>query len=182
MTDPAQELDEAGEAEPTEPIAADVAALVAEAMTKSGVIWISVPGDRAWPVWHAWNGASTYVVNGPGEQWLPWLPEHVELILRSQDTGGRILAIRARAQVVAAADPSWAQASAALLEKRLNAGPDTLERWREQCTITELTPFGGPLTSSVDGGYAPPPATRATTGGLTPAHLFGRPQTRRGTR
>ena len=73
------------------PPATNVTALVGEAMTKSGVIWVEVPGDRAWPVWHAWVAPTAYVVNGPGEQNLPWLPEEVVLVLRSQDTGGRLL-------------------------------------------------------------------------------------------
>ena len=67
----------------------NITALVNEAMTKSGVIWIEIPGDRAWPAWHAWVAPNAYVVNGPGEQHLPWLPEEVVLVLRSQDTGGR---------------------------------------------------------------------------------------------
>ena len=29
-------------------------ALFAEAASKSGLMWVEVPGDRAWPFWHAW--------------------------------------------------------------------------------------------------------------------------------
>ena len=78
----------------------NITALVGEAMTKSGVIWVEVPGDRAWPVWHAWVAPTAYVVNGPGEQFLPWLPEEVVVVLRSQDSGGRLLRVRARTRVL----------------------------------------------------------------------------------
>ena len=49
-------------------------ALVAEAMTKSGVLWIEVAGDRTWPAWHVWGDGRAYVVSGPGEQPLPGCP------------------------------------------------------------------------------------------------------------
>ena len=67
------------------------AALLAEAATKSGLLWVDVPGDRAWPAWHVWVDGAAYVVSGPGEQALPELPESVVLVLRSKDTGGRLL-------------------------------------------------------------------------------------------
>ena len=97
----------------TAPVATNVTALVGEAMTKSGIIWVEVPGDRAWPVWHAWVAPNAYVVNGPGEQHLPWLPEEVVVVLRSQDTGGRLLRVKARARVLTDAAPEWQTAVAA---------------------------------------------------------------------
>ena len=80
---------------PASTSAAAVAALLGEAMTKSGLLWIDVAGDRAWPAWHVWDDGAAYVVSGPGEQPLPWLPEEVRIILRSKDTGGRLLTLRA---------------------------------------------------------------------------------------
>jgi hypothetical protein len=71
----------------------NVTALFAEAAGKSGLLWIDVPGDRAWPAWHAWADDTVFVVSGPGEQTLPWLPDEVGLILRSKDTGGRLLSV-----------------------------------------------------------------------------------------
>jgi len=60
----------------------DVAKLTAEAANKSGLLWVRVPGGDAFPVWHAWHdpgerggAASALVVSGPGEQYLPWLPD-----------------------------------------------------------------------------------------------------------
>jgi hypothetical protein len=163
----------------------NVTALVGEAMTKSGVIWVEVPGDRAWPVWHAWVAPTAYVVNGPGEQFLPWLPEEVVVVLRSQDSGGRLLRVRARTQLLTDADPRWADAVPALQAGRLNAVGDVVERWRTQCAITALTPFGNPVEGPghyLDGsGAAPPAPSRATTVTWRPWHLGGRPKRRRGT-
>ena len=84
------------EAAPAAPPAPDPqGALLAEAATKSGLLWVDVPGDRAWPAWHVWVDGTAYVVSGPGEQVLPELPESVVLVLRSKDTGGRLLRVAA---------------------------------------------------------------------------------------
>ena len=166
--------------------AVNVTALVAEAMTKSGIIWLEIPRDRAWPVWHAWVPPSAYVVNGPGEQHLPWLPEEVVVVLRSQDTGSRLLRVRARTHIVRDTDPEWQPAVSALLATRLNAVGDVEQRWRSECAVTAITPFGSPVEgpeSYDDGsGAAPPPPTRATTLRWRPWHLRGRPARRRGAR
>ena len=170
----------------TTPAPTNVTALVSEAMTKSGLFWIEVPGDRAWPVWHAWLDGTAYVVNGPGEQHLPWLPEEVTLLLRSKDTGGRLLRVRARARVLDDREEPWRVAVEALKTSRLNATGDIVERWRAQCAVTALTPFGnlveGPGTYGDGSGAAPPPPTRATTARWRPWHWRGRPPRRRGNR
>ncbi len=175
---------------PTEPPragrpAGNATALVGEAMTKSGILWVEVPGDRAWPVWHAWRGDTAYLVNGPGEQHLPWLPEEVTIILRSQDTGGRLLTVRARTSVLTDADPRWQPAVEALRAGRLNAPQDVVERWRAQCTVTALVPFGnlleGPGSYDTASGASAVPETRATTATWRPWHWRGRPARRRGT-
>ena len=70
------------------------------------------PAGGTHPVWHVWHddgdqrgtGPAAYVVSGPGEQPLPWLPDEVELILRSKDTGGRLLTVHATAREVTPED------------------------------------------------------------------------------
>ena len=52
-------------------------------------------------------------MSGPGEQPLPWLPTEVRLILRSKDTGGRLLTVRAHAHVLEPGTPEWERAAAA---------------------------------------------------------------------
>ncbi|HEU5143934.1 MAG TPA: hypothetical protein VFT81_02065 [Dermatophilaceae bacterium] len=160
----------------------NASALVSEAMSKSGIIWVDVPGDRAWPVWHVWVEDTAYVVNGPGEQDLPWLPSEVSLILRSRDTGGRLVMVRALTKVLEPGTPEWQAAAEALRAERLNATDDSLTRWAQSCTITALHPFDAPLEGP--GGYAADdrraqaPDTPATTRAWKPWHWRGRGRSR----
>lgn len=170
----------------TAPVAAplNVTALFAEAATKSGLMWVQPPGDRAWPFWHAWADDTVYVVSGPGEQTLPWLPEDVRLLVRSKDTGGRLLTVSASVREVGAADEGWAAATDALKGTRLNATDDLLDRWARECTVRALSPYGAPLEAPGSypsgSGAAPVPASEATTSHWRPWHWRGRPRRRRG--
>ena len=168
------------------PTPVNMTALFAEAAGKSGLLWIDVPGDRAWPAWHAWEADTVFVVSGPGEQSLPWLPDEVVLILRSRDTGGRLLAVRASVRTIAPGDDLWETATEALKASRLNAVGDVVTRWGQECTVRALTPFGAPVQAPGDypdtSGAAPVPQSEATTTGWRPWHLGGRPRRRRGTR
>lgn len=129
-----------------------VSDLVDATMAASGILWIDT-GDRTYAAWHAWDdgrgdgsrGPTAYVVNGPGEQHLPWLPQEVVLVLRSRDTGGRVLRLRARRDVLDPADPEWEHAAAALAATRVGASDDVVRAWREECTVSALRPFGEPL-------------------------------------
>ena len=176
-------------AQPAEPVAtaeapapaataSAVAALLGEAMTKSGLLWIDVAGDRAWPAWHVWDDGAAYVVSGPGEQPLPWLPEEVRVILRSKDTGGRLLTLRAHTHVLEPGTAEWDKAAELLRASRLNAVDDSLTRWAGACTVTALVPFDAPLEAP--GAYAAgdaraaPARTAATTTSWRPWHWRGR--------
>ena len=163
---------------PTPLDGARMGALLSEAMTKSGLLWVDVPGDRAWPAWHVWDDGAAYVVSGPGEQPLPWLPEEVRLILRSKDTGGRLLTLRARTHVLEPGCPAWDTATALLRPSRLNATDDSLTRWAAACTVTALVPFDSPVESpgayAADDPRAAPARTSATTTSWRPWHWRGR--------
>lgn len=173
------------DAAPTEPPArhVNVTALLAEAAGKSGVVWVEVPGDRAYAVWHVWHDDAFLVVSGPGEQHLPWLPEEVVVALRSKDSGGRLLRTHARAVVLDPGSEEWTAAAELLRGERLNATGDVLARWAAEGTIHRLTPFGAPAETFLepDGGdgRVRPGHASATTGGWRPWHLRGRPQRRR---
>ena len=162
----------------------NVTALFAEAATKSGLMWVQPPGDRAWPFWHAWADETVYVVSGPGEQTLPWLPEDVRLVARSKDTGGRLLTVSASVREVRPVDEGWAAATEALKAARLNATDDVLDRWGRECTVRALKPYGAPIEgpgSYLSGsGAAQVPASDATTSHWRPWHWRGRPRRRRG--
>ena len=161
-------------------------ALFAEAAAKSGLMWVEVPGDRAWPFWHAWAQETVYAVSGPGEQPLPWLPEQVNLVLRSKDTGGRLLTVQATVRELGPDDEEWGPATEALRASRLNATDDLEARWRTECTVRAFRPFGEPLEAPGSypqtSGAAPVPPSTATTADWKPWHWRGRPRRRRGNR
>ena len=155
-------------------------ALVAEAASKSSLLWVRPTPERAWPAWYVWREPSAYVVSGPGEQQLPALAGDVDLILRSKDTWARLLTLRAVATTVAPDDPDWPEIATALKAERLNApDPDgLLDRWAAAATITRITPTGGVVESpgSYDdsSGAAAPPPSEATTTRWAPWHVGGR--------
>lgn len=161
----------------------NVTALFAEAATKSGLLWVQIPGDRAWAVWHAWHEGRVLVVSGPGEQHLPWLPPEVVLVLRSKDTGGRLLSVSGRVEDLTPGTAEWEAAVGVLRPLRLNAPAGTEERWARECVIRAMTPYGAALEApgsmADDDGRRPvrPEATATTT--WRPWHLRGRPQRRR---
>lgn len=162
------------------PAPVNVSAVLSEAMSKSSLFWVEAPDGRTWSVWHVWSDGTAYVVSGPGEQPLPWLPAEVHLILRSKDTGGRLLTTRAQASVVEPGTPEWAAAADLLKAERLNAVDDSLTRWAQQCTITAFRPFDQPIEGP--GHYddashrAEPVETPATTASWQPWHWRGRPR------
>ena len=165
----------------------DLSALLSEAGKKSGLLWIDIPGDRAWPAWHVWLDGAGYVVTGPGEQHLPALPTDVAVTFRSKDKGGRLVKVAAHATVVTPADPAWEPATTALKASRLNSpAGDTMARWAAEATVYALTPHGdaleGPGSYSTETGAAQPALTPATTLNWRPWHYKGRPKWRRGTR
>jgi hypothetical protein len=165
----------------------DLSALLSEAGKKSGILWIDIPGDRAWPAWHVWLDGTAYVVTGPGEQSLPALPTDVAVTFRSKSTGGRLVTVPATAAVLTPFDMRWVDATEALKGSRLNSpAGDILERWATEATVYALTPQGealqGPGSYSQQSGATQPAATPATTRTWHPWHIHGRPKWRRGTR
>ena len=172
----------------------NVTRLIHEAATKSGLLWVRLPDGGTHPVWHVWHddgddrgtGPAAYVVSGPGEQPLPWLPDEVELILRSKDTGGRLVTVHASALEVTPEDAGWDAAVDVLRPERLNAVGDTAERWRQSCTIHLLTPHGrlveGPGSYGDGSGTAPVHPAASATSRWRPWHWGGRAGARRNTR
>jgi hypothetical protein len=174
-------------AAPGSPGTASYAALLAEAASKSGLVWIRPAGQqRSWPAWHVWHDGAVVVVGGPGEQELPPLDGPVELLVRSKDAGQRLLRVPATASRVPEDDDAWEPAARALAASRLNATispADLPARWRGRNPVVRLVAAGDAL--EVPGRYddasgaAPPAPTPATTSGWRPWHVRGRPRLRR---
>jgi hypothetical protein len=124
-----------------------------EALKKSTVVWIEVPGeggtgDRAVPAWYGTLDGRVYVLTGGSEQHIPGLAgaDRVLLIARSKELQSLVAEVEASARVVPASDPLFARLTAILLPRRLNLrdGEQAAERWRKECTLVELTPSAIP--------------------------------------
>ncbi|RJK98048.1 hypothetical protein [Vallicoccus soli] len=155
-------------------------ALVAEACTRSGLLWVSVAGGRPVPAWHAWAEGAAYVVHGGGEQPLDPLAPGVDravVTVRSKDQGGRLVTWVARVLDEEPGSERYGAAVAALASKRLNARDlgEQDRRWREASRVTRLEPTGELLEqpgAMPDGSLAAAPApTPATTRGPLPTVL-----------
>jgi hypothetical protein len=151
---------------------ADVPPLVAEATKKSGLVWISVPGQaRAFPVWHSWRDDAAYLVTGPGEQPAPGLAESptCDVTVRSTDKGGRIVTWRAAVTRVEPGSDAWREVVPTLLAERLSLpdAPEAEERWSRSCAVLRLTPTGelpeAGSTLPAGSHAAPPPPSPART-------------------
>jgi hypothetical protein len=123
--------------------AALAAALVAELAQRSGVCWVR-HGEGTHPVWHVWCDGALCLVTGGDEQPLPDLADgdRVEVVMRSKDTGGRLLTWVGEVSVVRSGDEEWAATTAALVAGRLNLrDPATAaEDWARRSVVLRVVP------------------------------------------
>ena len=182
------------------------AALVAELAKKTGVCWLryDVPAEtydaQGRPVhdapgrdahleqpptraaWHVWLDDALYLVSGGDEQHLPGIEhvDRVEVVMRSKESGGRLVTWVGRASAVRPDDELWEPATAALVSERLNLDDlaTAAAEWAERSVVTRIVPTGEVLEEpgrlSDESHAAPPPATGATTRGLLPKVLHRR--------
>ncbi len=124
-------------------------ALLAELGRKTDVCWVRV-GDVTQAVWHAWvdddRGGGLVVVSGGAEQPFPEVADggRVEVVMRSKDTGGRVLVWAGLASVVRPEDEGWEPTVAALVARRLNL-PDPATapaRWAGHSVVRRIVPTG----------------------------------------
>jgi hypothetical protein len=124
-----------------------------EALKKSTVVWVEVPGEggtdgRAVPVWYGTLDGRVYVLVGGSEQHVPGLAEagQATLIARSKEQQSLVAEVEASARVVPPADPLFNRVVPVLLPRRLNLrdGEQAADRWRKECTLVELTPSSIP--------------------------------------
>jgi len=122
-------------------------ALVAALGRKTDVCWVRVGGVTQ-AVWHGWveldgDGALAVVSDGE-EQPFPEVADggRVEVVMRSKDTGGRVLVWEGVADVVRPGDAGWEPTVAALLARRLNLrDPQTApQRWAQDSVVRQLRP------------------------------------------
>ncbi|GAB6900939.1 hypothetical protein JCM9957A_40290 [Kineosporia succinea] len=157
------------------------AALVAEACSRSDVVWVKPGGaERYQAVWHTWHDDAVAVVYGAGEQMLPVLSGEVEVMARSKDTGAAVIGFLAHVDTLTAHTPEWDAAATVLSTARLNAVDmdQQRERWASGAVISLLRPIA--VTVAAEGrddtptGALPPLGGPGTTTGKKPFHLGGR--------
>jgi hypothetical protein len=128
-------------------------AVLDEALKKSTVAWVEVPGEggtggRAVPVWYGTLDGRVYVLTGGSEQQIPGLAEAERVVLsaRSKEQQSLVAEVEAAARVVPPSDPLYARVAPVLLPRRLNLrdGERAVERWRKESTLVELTPSSIP--------------------------------------
>ena len=157
------------------------AALTEELGKKTGVCWLRYDGAEH-PAWHVWlDGALCLVAGGP-EQPLPGLADvaQVQVVMRSKENGGRLLAWVAAVHVVPPGDADWEPVTAALVAGRLNLDDlgAAAEQWARESVVVRLVPTGqldeAPGSLPQTALRATPLPTPATTRGPLPKVLHRR--------
>jgi len=163
------------------PLSPVEAALVAEACTRSDLVWVRAGGEgRHHAAWHVWHDDAVCLVYGTGEQMLPLLSGEVEVIARSKDSGAQVIGFLAQVDTLTSRSPEWDAAAQALSAARLNAIdlPQQRERWAGGALISLLRPVAVTVAARGDdntpSGSAPPPGGPGTTLKRRPFHLGGR--------
>jgi len=163
------------------PLSPVEAALVAEACTRSDLVWLRADREgRHHGAWHVWHDDAVCIVYGTGEQVLPLLTGEIEVVARSKDTGAQVISFLAQVDTLASRSPEWDAAAQALSSARLNAVdlPQQRERWASGAVISLLRPVAVTVAARGDddtpSGSAPPPGGPGTTLNRRPFHLGGR--------
>ncbi len=175
----------------TEPPDADAftAALTQELAKKTGVCWLRYDsstgsGHRGaeHAAWHVWHDDALYVVSGGNEQPLPGIAAAptVEVIMRSKESGGRLLTWVGDASVVRPGDELWEPVTTALVAGRLNLDDlaTAAAGWAEHSVVTRIVPTDqlveSPESIDDEAHRAMPAPTPATTRGALPRVLHRR--------
>jgi hypothetical protein len=163
------------------PLSPVEAALVAEACSRTDMVWIKADeAGRFLAAWHIWHDDAVCVVYGTGEQVLPLLSGEVEVMARSKDTGAAVIGFRAQVDTLTSHTPEWEAAATALAAARLNATDldQQRQRWASGGVISLLRPVAVTVAARGDddtpSGSAPPPDNPGTTEGRRPFHFGGR--------
>jgi hypothetical protein len=157
--------------EPATTTTTDALALVAEAMRRSGLVWVTVGEQPPRAVWHVWHEGADYVLHGDGEQDLPGLDTavHATVTVRSTDTRGRLVVWHARVEDVGPETQLWHALVPLLVKQRLNAadGEQAPARWAARSRLARLVPTGElaeePGRFPDDSLATPPRPSRAAT-------------------
>jgi hypothetical protein len=117
------------------------------ALKKGSICWLTIPQKGRKPVtrpaWYVQQGTSLFVLKGDTEQELPGLESAstVTLTVKSKDVKAMLGSVEADVRVVSD-DEEFERIASMGLGTRLNLtdGDRALQRWKDNCTLVELTP------------------------------------------
>lgn len=125
-----------------------VDAAVQESLKKSTILWLRWHDngtERTMPVWFVYDAKAgkIYVLSGEREQTLPGIERvrEADVILRWKGKNARVADVPARVRVIPPGE-EWDAVAERVAEKRLNIPglpEDTARRWRDECTLLELS-------------------------------------------
>ncbi|MFP4149714.1 MAG: hypothetical protein ACLFUG_08405 [Nitriliruptoraceae bacterium] len=117
------------------------------ALKKGAICWLTIPqrdgSQLTRPAWYVQQGSTLFVLKGGAEQELPGL-EHareVTLTVKSKDVKATLGQMPAGVRVVTD-EAEFERVATMGLGTRLNLrdGEAALQRWKDTCTLVELTP------------------------------------------
>jgi len=117
------------------------------ALKKGSLCWLTIPqedgSELSRPAWYVQQGQNLFVLKGPKEQELPGL-EHareVTLTIKSKEVKATIGTMPAAVRVVTD-EEEFERIATMGMGTRLNLkdGQDALQRWKDTCTLVELSP------------------------------------------
>ena len=124
---------------------------IEDGFKKSDVVWVGTEHDGkdvTVPAWFVYRQGKIYVLssNEPSleEQTVPGLPESRDLVLITRRKYRDTSLNRFHATVRLLEGPEWDQAASQLADRRRDRhGPpaEAIKRWRQTCSIAELTPI-----------------------------------------
>ncbi|MDX1512083.1 MAG: hypothetical protein R3249_12100, partial [Nitriliruptorales bacterium] len=119
-----------------------------EALKKGAIMWLDIPQQDGSTLqraaWYVQQGRKLFVLTGPDEQELPNLEacEVVGMVVKAKDVKAAIGEMQADVRVVPADSDEFESIATLGMGKRLNLpdGEGALQRWKDTCTMVELTP------------------------------------------
>jgi hypothetical protein len=118
------------------------------ALKKGSIMWLTIPqpggGEATRPAWYVQQGKKLFVMKGPDEQELPNLEgnDEVRITVKSKEVKATIAEAPADVRVVDSDSDEFERIAQLGMGNRLNLpdGEGAAERWRQTCTLVELTP------------------------------------------
>jgi len=119
------------------------------ALKKGSICWLTIPqkggAPLTRPAWYVQQGTSLFVLKGEAEQELPGLESArvVTLTVKSKEVKAALGSVEADVRVVTD-EEEFERIAGMGLGTRLNLtdGDAALQRWKDTCTLVELTPRG----------------------------------------